>query len=75
MKKILITENISQVGIEFLKRKGYDIHFSSDISEDGLIRDLADCEGLIVRIAPVTRKIIENAPHAEDHRKTRRRHG
>lgn len=62
VKKILITENISPVGIEFLKRKGYDIRLSSDTTEDGLIRDLADCEGLIVRVVPITRRVLENAP-------------
>ena len=52
MKKILITENISRAGIDFLREKGYEVCFPGGTSEEELVRAVADCEGLIVRIAP-----------------------
>ena len=61
MKKILITENISRAGIDFLREKGYEVCFPGGTSEEELVRAVADCEGLIVRIAPITRRVIESA--------------
>ena len=61
MKKILVTENMSQAGIDFLREKGYEVHFPGGTSEGELVSAVAGCEGLIVRIAPITRRVIESA--------------
>ena len=62
-KKILICGKVNLVGIDFLKAQGYDVKFSTKTDEDSLIADLADCEALLVRLAPITRKVLENCPN------------
>lgn len=61
-KKILICGTVSSVGIDFLKAKGYEVKVSKKTDEVSLIADLADCEALLVRVAPVTGKVIESCP-------------
>lgn len=60
-KKILITENVSSVGVDFLKNKGYEVKFLSNPDEETIVRESADCDGMIVRILPIPRRVLENA--------------
>ncbi|MGE4487330.1 MAG: hydroxyacid dehydrogenase [Synergistaceae bacterium] len=61
--KILVTETVSVAGIHFLQEKGYTVIHSQKTDEESLIRDLKDCAGMIVRIVPITKKVIGNAPN------------
>lgn len=60
-KKILITENVSSAGVDFLRAKGYELKFLSAPDEEMMVREAADCDGMIVRILPITRRVLESA--------------
>ena len=56
--KVLITEDINEEGKEYLRKFGYEIKFATDISEDNLIKEVEDCDAILVRMANITEKII-----------------
>ena len=53
--KILIPQDIAQEGKDFLLEQGYEIKMGSGAAEADLVRDVADCDGILLRTAPVTR--------------------
>jgi D-3-phosphoglycerate dehydrogenase len=60
-KKILVTETVSEAGIHFLQENGYAVVYAQKTDEESLIHYLKDCVGMIVRIVPITKKVIDNA--------------
>jgi D-3-phosphoglycerate dehydrogenase len=59
--KVLLTDKIDKAGIEILE-KFADLKLASSLSEDVLVREAMDVDGIIVRVpAVITRKIIEHA--------------
>lgn len=56
--KILIPEEIATEGKEYLIDRGYEIKIGRGIDTQTLIEDLSDCDGIIVRVAPVCEKVI-----------------
>lgn len=59
MKKILISDSIGQSGIEFLKGKGLDVVYMPDITEEQLLSEIGNYDGVIVRSrTKVTAEII-----------------
>ncbi|WP_333860355.1 hydroxyacid dehydrogenase [Clostridium sp.] len=56
--KILITEDIEEEGIKYLKKFGYEIKMPKDTSEDVLIEEVKDCDAILVRMANITEKVI-----------------
>lgn len=56
--KILITEPINNKGIDYLKEQGYEIKMGSGISEDILIKEGADCDGILTRNGNITEKVL-----------------
>jgi D-3-phosphoglycerate dehydrogenase / 2-oxoglutarate reductase len=57
--KILITEVINKKGIEYLKEQGYDLKMGSGISEEILIEEGADCDGILTRNGNITEKVFD----------------
>lgn len=56
--KILITEPINQKGIQYLKEQGYELKMGSGITEDILILEGADCDGILTRNGNITKKVL-----------------
>lgn len=61
MVRVLITEPIKEVGVNILKEIA-EVKFASSISEDVLVEEAKDVDAILVKMAPITSKIIENAP-------------
>ena len=57
--KILIPQDITKAGKDFLKDKGYKIKVLEDSSMDSICREVGDCDALLVRTALYPRKIME----------------
>lgn len=57
--KVLIPQDIAPEGKKFLTERGYEIKVGSGASEQDIIRDVADCEAILLRTAPVTRAVLE----------------
>lgn len=56
--KILITEPINNKGIEYLKEQDYELVMGSGITEDVLIAEGADCDGILTRNGNITEKVL-----------------
>ncbi len=57
--KIYIPQETAAAGKDYLKSLGYEIKMGSGISEEELIRDVADCDAVLLRTAKFTDKVIE----------------
>jgi len=57
--KVLIPQDIAEEGKAYLLERGYEIKMGSGASEEDLIRDVPDCDGILLRTAPVTRAVLE----------------
>ena len=55
--KVLIPEEIAPEGKEYLREKGYEIKMGSGLTEDDIVRDVADCDAILIRNQPLTRRI------------------
>ncbi|MCI1945773.1 hydroxyacid dehydrogenase [Clostridium luticellarii] len=60
--KVLITEDIDDEGKEYLRKYGYGIKMASDIDEKTLVKEVRDCDAILVRMASITENIINSAP-------------
>lgn len=56
--KVLIPQDISAIGKNYLIEKGYEVKMGSGISEDVLINEVADCEALLLRSARITEAVM-----------------
>lgn len=61
--RILIPQEISRIGIDFLEKNGYVVDFGCGAGEKEIIRSINGCKGLLIRNARVTKAIIDAAPH------------
>jgi D-3-phosphoglycerate dehydrogenase len=59
-KKILIVQAIHERGMQVFD-ESFDVRVASDPSEATVIKEIKGVEGVVVRMAPFTRKIIEAA--------------
>lgn len=57
--KVLIPQSIAKEGVEMLEKSGYEVKMGSGAKEEDLIRDVVDCDGILLRTAPVTRAVLE----------------
>lgn len=57
--KIYIPEDIAQAGKDYLVKRGYEIKPGSSLKEEIMAREVADCQGILVRTAPITEKIMK----------------
>lgn len=58
--KILIPQDITQAGKDYLTNHGYEYIVGSSINEDVVAQEIVDCDGLLIRTSKVTRKIMES---------------
>ena len=58
-QKVLIPRSIAKEGVEMLEKAGYEVKMGSGAAEEDLIRDVADCDAILLRTAPVTRAVLE----------------
>ncbi len=56
--KIFIPQETAPAGKDYLKELGYEIKMGTGISEEELIRDVADCDAVMLRTAKFTEKVI-----------------
>ncbi|RQD70050.1 MAG: phosphoglycerate dehydrogenase, partial [Halanaerobium sp. MSAO_Bac5] len=49
MYKVLVSDNISQKGIDILEEAGMDVDFKPEQSRDDFLENIADYDGIIVR--------------------------
>lgn len=57
--KVLIPQDIAEEGKAYLLERGYEIKMGSGALEEDLIRDVTDCDAILLRTAPVTRAVLE----------------
>ena len=63
MKRVLVTDNLQEVGVEALRKEGLDVLSVPTLPEAELSARIADCHGLIVRSATkVTATLLAAAP-------------
>ncbi|MGE4284365.1 MAG: hydroxyacid dehydrogenase [Clostridia bacterium] len=59
--KVLVSQNVSQVGIDYLLKRGYEIKMASGDTEEQIIKDVGDCDAVLLRIAPYSAKVLKTA--------------
>ncbi len=57
--KILIPQDVAVEGKDILLNNGYEIKMGSGATEEDLIRDVEDCDAILLRTAPCTRAVLE----------------
>jgi len=63
VKRVLVTDNLQDVGVEALEKEGLDVVVVPTLPESDLFTRIAGCHGLIVRSATkVTATLLEAAP-------------
>ena len=66
MARVVITEELSEAGIELLRSKGHDVTLCLGLSPDGLLAEIADADALIVRSATkVDARLLDGAPQLQ----------
>lgn len=60
--KVLLTEDIDESGKSFLSENGYQIKMGSGISEETVLREIADCDAVLTRNVIIGEKIMRAAP-------------
>lgn len=60
--KVLVSDSLSEKGIEILKKSGLHVDVKTQLSPDELLKTIPDYDGLVVRSATkVTEKVIKTA--------------
>lgn len=59
--KIFISQTIDAAGTDYLTSRGYELVYGSSMDEDVMAREIAGCDGMIVRIAKVTEKVMRGS--------------
>ncbi|MEM5780285.1 MAG: hydroxyacid dehydrogenase [Lawsonibacter sp.] len=60
--RILVAEVVAEVGLEDLRRAGFEVKQTSSIRKEDLIRDLRDCDGIIMRVANLDAEVLGANP-------------
>lgn len=63
--RVLIPSDISEAGKRYLRDKGYEVKMGRALDEDTIIADARDCDAILARNEPITRRIIENIPRVK----------
>ena len=66
MEKILIPEKVAPETIRFLQEKGYEVILGTGLDEETLNQQLDGCAAIMVRVAKVTRKIMQDQQALEE---------
>jgi D-3-phosphoglycerate dehydrogenase / 2-oxoglutarate reductase len=61
IKKVLVTQPIHEDGIKLLEKE-VKVIMASGFDEETLAREARDCDGILVRTAVISGKVMENAP-------------
>ena len=61
--KILVTNKISDVGKEKLEELGFQLVWSESNQVKDVKKVISDCDGIIARMTPVRRELMDAAPH------------
>lgn len=57
--KVLIPQEITEIGKKYLLDKGYEIKIGTASDEETIIKEVADCDAILIRTAKITRRIME----------------
>ena len=57
--KVLIPQAVAQEGVDFLTQHGYEVKNGTGAAEADLVRDVEDCDAILLRTAPCTRAVLE----------------
>lgn len=57
--RILIPQAVAKEGIELLKSYGFEIKNGSGAKEEDLIKDVVDCDAILLRTAPCTEAVLK----------------
>lgn len=57
--KVLIPQDITDCGKDFLKEKGYEIKMGSGITVEQIKKDVEDCDAILARTAPFPKEVLE----------------
>ncbi len=57
--RVLIPQKIAVAGEDFLLSNGYEIVRGSGFDEDTIAKEVADCQAILCRTYPITRKIMQ----------------
>jgi len=60
MKKVLVVQHIHEEGIRLLEKE-VKVVMASNINEETLIKESKDCDGILVRTAKLSGKVIKSA--------------
>lgn len=60
--KVLLTEEIDEIGKELLHNHIYEVKTGSGIEEDIIIQEAKDCDAILTRNAKITRRILLSCP-------------
>ena len=63
--KVLVTDPISDAGLARLRDAGYEVVTDYDVDTEGVIEQIADVNGLLVRGTEITREVFEAAPNLQ----------
>lgn len=58
--KVLIPQDISQVGKKYLLERGYEIKMGSGITVEAIAKDVEDCDAILARTAPFTAEVLRS---------------
>jgi D-3-phosphoglycerate dehydrogenase len=59
--KVLLPQDISDAGKDFLGGKGYDIQVSGTIEPKQLLMDASPCDAILLRTAVMTKELMQAA--------------
>ena len=59
---LLVTESMSDKGMDWLRSKGVSVRYGRGIDPATLVEDLQGCQAVITRLAVLSRDVLEKAP-------------
>ncbi|WRS26949.1 hydroxyacid dehydrogenase [Oscillospiraceae bacterium MB08-C2-2] len=62
MCKILVTEPIDPVGINYLREQGYEVILGTGPEEETILREAASCSGILTRNGKLTERVLKGCP-------------
>lgn len=60
--KVYIPQDIDIAGKRYLTDRGYQLKIGTSTAEDVMKKEIADCDGVIIRVAKLPASVIEAAP-------------
>lgn len=59
--EILIPEQVSRVGIDYLTERGYSVNPGIGYSEEDIKKEIVNCDGVLTRICPLNKEVLKFA--------------